>query len=275
MPLPILSHRQPPSRADLLRLFMKAEARWCEQLSEPVATDFGTAYANAQYPMTWSANQVLDAELPDHLDAQTALLTADGFFESRETHCYRWIMNVSAAAGRVAPLVDALKARGFREDPFEVHALERTPEGRVVEAGGLKIIPARASFKHVRQILEESWSSVAYGPQHVDALMNQLDDPHWDALLILKDARPVAYGGVLSVGEFGRIDDVYVSPAFRRQGIGTTLMSRLVEICARSLFKTVLLATDAANAPAHRLYAKFGFRRVGEIVNYLSPRAVK
>src|SRR5687768_17587178 len=101
MPLPILTHRQPPSRADLLRLFMKAEARWCEQLAEPVTTDFGTAYANAQYPVTWSANQVLDAQLPEHLDAQRALALADEFFAERKTHCYKWVMNVSAPPERV------------------------------------------------------------------------------------------------------------------------------------------------------------------------------
>src|SRR5258706_537062 len=77
----------------------------------------------------------------------------------------------------------------------------------------------------------ERWNE----PQVAEAHMLQLDDPHWDALLALRDGRPVGGVGVLSVGDVGRIDEVFVSEPARRRGIGRTLMSRALEICARSL----------------------------------------
>ena len=98
--------------------------------------------------------------------------------------------------------------------------------------------------------------------------MSHLDDPHWDALLALRDGEPVARAGVMAVGEIGRIDQVFVSEPFRRQGIGRTMMGRVLEICARSLFKHVMLAVDPRNHAAITLYEQLGFRKIGQIVAY-------
>jgi ribosomal-protein-alanine N-acetyltransferase len=102
--------------------------------------------------------------------------------------------------------------------------------------------------------------------------MMHLDDPHWDALLALKDGTAVATLGVLAVGEIGRIEQVFVSPEHRRRGIGRTMMSRALEICARSLFKHVFLSCDGDNTPAIALYKELGFTKIGEIVSYY-PRS--
>ena len=61
----------------------------------------------------------------------------------------------------------------------------------------------------------------------------------------------------------------------RRQGVGRTLMSRALEICARSLVKHVMLSVEPGNVAAQALYARIGLRKIGEIVSYhaLWPRA--
>jgi len=73
---------------------------------------------------------------------------------------------------------------------------------------------------------------------------------------------------VLAVGDAGLIDDVYVAPTHRRCGIGLTMMSRAMEICARSLFKHVMLTVRPDNAPAQALYARLGFVKIGQFVAY-------
>ena len=126
------------------------------------------------------------------------------------------------------------------------------------------IIPARASFRHARQLAEESsrdWDT----PQLADAWMLHLEDPQCDAILALKDGVAAALVIVLTIGEIGGIQDVFVSAAFRGQGIGRTMMSRALEICARSLFKHVFLSVDPDNTPAVNLYRKVGFERIGRI----------
>ena len=42
--------------------------------------------------------------------------------------------------------------------------------------------------------------------------------------------------------DLGRIEPLYVAESSRRQGLGRTMMSRALEICARSLFKHVFLS---------------------------------
>ena len=83
-----------------------------------------------------------------------------------------------------------------------------------------------------------------------------------------KDGQPVAWVSVLTVGEMGEIEDLFVSTKFRRQGIARTMMSRALEICARSLFKHVFILTAKDNAPAQALYRGFGFEPLGELVSY-------
>jgi ribosomal protein S18 acetylase RimI-like enzyme len=138
---------------------------------------------------------------------------------------------------------------------------------------GLTIIPARASYKHARQLFEEGagdWNT----PELADADMMHLDDPHFDALLALKDARAVAHIGVLAAGEIGRIESVYVTKSMRGQGVETVMMSRAMEICARSLFKHILLGVAPHEAGAIAVYQKFGFRKIGEFVARISVLAI-
>jgi ribosomal protein S18 acetylase RimI-like enzyme len=101
--------------------------------------------------------------------------------------------------------------------------------------------------------------------------MAHLDDPHWDALLALREGTAVAAVGVLAVGDVGTIDELYVAKDHRRQGIGRTMMGRALEICARSLFRNVMLSVPPENEAAQVLYRGLGFRKVGEVMSYRSP----
>jgi ribosomal protein S18 acetylase RimI-like enzyme len=148
--------------------------------------------------------------------------------------------------------------------------LQQLPTHPTREIPGLKIIPARASFRHARQLFEES-AARHKTMQVADADMLHLDDPHWDALLALKDGRPVAHIGVLGAGEVGRIDNVYVAQSHRKQGVGSLMMSRVLEICSRSLFKHVMLSVLPSNTDAIALYQSFGFKQIGDITGYFRP----
>jgi ribosomal protein S18 acetylase RimI-like enzyme len=104
--------------------------------------------------------------------------------------------------------------------------------------------------------------------QLTEAAMLRLDDPHYDALIAIKDSAAIAHVGVLAVGEIGAIYQLCVTEALRRRGFGTVMMSRAMEICARSLFKHVFLGVTPSNTAAIQLYTKFGFRKIGEWVEY-------
>jgi L-amino acid N-acyltransferase YncA len=59
-------------------------------------------------------------------------------------------------------------------------------------------------------------------------------------------------------------DSIYVDPAYLGQGIGTTLLARLIENCERAgARQMVAVIGGRENTASVRLHAKFGFRHVG------------
>src|SRR4051794_9702763 len=267
MPLPILQSANHPGTADLVRLFHRTELHWTRHLSEETQLDAGVAFANPELPRVWDANRVLDAAAAEGSAPAELVDEVDAFFAERGTPCAQWTMNPSAPVERTAPLVQFLESSGWHAAPEDILYLPGRPTAPIPEPAGLTITPARASYRHWRQLAEE-WAGCQGEPQLADAAMLHLDDPHYDALLALQDGTVAGRAGVLAVGDVGRIDQVYVAEAFRRQGIGRTLMSRALEICARSLFRHVMLSMQPRNDAARALYDDIGFQNIGQIVSY-------
>ena len=267
MPLPILQVPTDPTPENLVRLFHRTELHWVRSLGEETQLDVGAAFTNAALPAVWDANLVMDASVPPGTSAEEALAEAEAHFESAGVACRQWVMNPAAPPERVTPLVELLTSRGWRPKPYDIMHLAGRPPGPVREVAGLTIIPARASFRHARQLAEAA-AACRGEPQLAEALMLPLDDPHWDLQIALRDGRAVARAGVLAVGEIGRVEHAFVREDSRRQGIGRTMMSRVLETCARSLFRHVMLSVTPDERPAIELYSGLGFRKIGQLVAY-------
>ena len=267
MPLPILQLHTDPTPENLVRLFHRTELHWVRHVGEEAQLDAGVAFTNPQLPDLWDANTMIDAALPPGVSPAEAVEEVRRHFEHAGTACRQWILNPSAPEAQTRPLSDHLTASRWRPYPYDVMHLAGRPAGAVAEAVGLTVIPARASFRHARELADEA--AAAHGvPQLAEASMLHLDDPHWDVLIALRDGKAVARAGVLAVGDIGRIEHVFVSPSFRRQGIGRMMVARVLEICARSLFKHVMLCVPPGEQAGIDFYARFGFRRIGRLVAY-------
>jgi GNAT superfamily N-acetyltransferase len=274
MPLPILNLPPPPPDNDVLvRYFHQTERHSTEHLAEANELDIGLAFANPAMSKVHDANRIMMASLPDGMSPQQALELVEAHYAAQGVRCWRWIMNPSAPASRSQPLVEFLRSRGFKDQREDVLYLKQMPGRVVMQSSALTIIPARASYRHARQLAEVTVANREpdEAAQLVEAALAHLDDPHYDALIALKDGIAVAKVGVLAAGEIGRIEPLFVAEPFRRQGIGRTMMARALEICARSLFKHVFLSCMPDNAPAQSLYMSLGFVKIAEINSYLAP----
>jgi ribosomal protein S18 acetylase RimI-like enzyme len=270
MPLPVLHSRGEVRAEDLLRFFHRTELHYTRHLGEEVALDVGTGFFSRELSEFHLANRVLDAALPDGVLPAEAVAAVDAAFGEQGLTCRQWVLNPAAQHARTAPLAAHLVAAGWRIEAADVYCLSGAPAGAVRQMPGVTIIPARASFRHARQLAEEMAASRGE-PHAADAAMLHLDDPHWDALLAIRDGVAVGYVGVLAVGDVGRIEQVYVAMAQRRRGIGRAIMTRAMEVCARSQFRHVLLAVAQDNVAAQRLYTQLGFRNVGRMITYQRP----
>jgi GNAT superfamily N-acetyltransferase len=268
MPLPILHVVHAPNAATLVRYFHQTESNWTAHLAEPDGLACGTAYANPQLPNVHQANRVLDAALPAGMGADEAFGLVTKYFEQKNSRCWQWVMNPSAPAEQTAPLVEYLLAHGHAARTESILSMDRiSAHGIKPPSLPLQIIPARASYKHARMLLEQC-AADDREPQLADAGVMHLDDPHYDALLALHEGSAIAMAGVLSVGEIARIAQVFVSAAHRRQGVGATMLARALEICARSLHKHIFLSVTPDQTAAAALYRQFGFRELGTFTTY-------
>ena len=57
------------------------------------------------------------------------------------------------------------------------------------------------------------------------------------------------------------LNDLYVAPTFRQQGVGVALIDAAKMLCATTSAKGLLLETGADNVKAQALYVKTGFQK--------------
>jgi len=58
---------------------------------------------------------------------------------------------------------------------------------------------------------------------------------------------------------------IYVHPAYRKKGIASTLMQKLIELANARGYATLVAGIDADNDASIALHEKLGFKKVGEI----------
>jgi N-acetylglutamate synthase-like GNAT family acetyltransferase len=268
MPLPILQAHAEPTPDDLVRLFHRTELHWLRHLGDEAQLDGGVAFTSRELSTVVAANSMIDAALPPGASPSDVVEEVRRHFEEAGTTCQRWLLNPAAPEAQTRPLAEHLAAQGWTTQSSDILYLAGRPAASAAPPDGLTIIPARASFRHARQLAEQA-AAEAGRPQLADASMLHLDDPHWDVMIALREGNAVARAGVLAVGEIGRLDQLYVSPPDRQLGVGGTMMARVLEVCARSLFRHVMVSSESGDSEGADLYAAWGFRRIGQMTAYV------
>ncbi len=259
MPLPILKMPQ----IDLVRLFHRTQLHWSQHYGDSTTLDVGQAIGNASLADVPGANILLDASLPASVTPSNAMQILEQHFSSIVCRCRSIVPNPAADPQTTLPLIDHLLDSGFTRQICDILYLKRLRMGNRVALPDVRVIPARASYAHARQLAELAADDALASRQQVEATLLHLDDPHWDAWMALRDGQVVGGAGVLAVGEAGLIENVFVPAAFRRQKIATLLMDRLFDICARAQFRHVLIGCPADHPLARGFFANLGFERVG------------
>jgi GNAT superfamily N-acetyltransferase len=268
MPLPILSTSYEPAPADLLRHYLRCRLHWVRHLSDDeTVLDVGTAFTNPQLAAIGDANHIRDVSAPPGESPANVVKMVDDHFDARGVRCAYYVMNPSTPAEQNGALIEHLISTGYTPATRQVLMLGKFAGAAPRAQADLKLIPTRASYRHFHELAERHASEIG-APQLTQAWEAHLDDPHYDALLALENGATIAHGGVLAIGEMGYLAQIYVAPARRRQGIGTLILSRLMEISARSLFKSIYVDLDSSNPAAESLLKKFGFRAIGQSTIY-------
>lgn len=95
-------------------------------------------------------------------------------------------------------------------------------------------------------------------------LKGELQNPNSKYIVAKFDNTIVGFGGIWKAVDDIHITDIVVRKNQRNNGIGSVILSKLIEISKSDKnIKALTLEVNSNNIPAQKLYEKFDFKRVG------------
>lgn len=108
--------------------------------------------------------------------------------------------------------------------------------------------------------LKESWN--------LDSFSNELSNPLAKYLIAKINNKIVGFVGVWTIIDEGHITNMAVHPEFRKKGVGSALLTSLIESSKDWGCNSLTLEVRSSNKAAKDLYKKFGFLEEGIRKNY-------
>ncbi|WP_373461306.1 ribosomal protein S18-alanine N-acetyltransferase [Arthrobacter sp. B1I2] len=97
----------------------------------------------------------------------------------------------------------------------------------------------------------------------VQMFLDELSQPETRRYLVAETADGiVGYAGLMCIEPIADIQTIAVVPEYEGRGIGTTLLTQLIEEARRRYAVDVLLEVRADNPRAQQLYTRFGFEQI-------------
>jgi ribosomal protein S18 acetylase RimI-like enzyme len=115
------------------------------------------------------------------------------------------------------------------------------------------------------------WRGPGYAEAAAEQCLRETREQRGQVLIAELDGQPVGFAaGIVGdlapfdrltarAGPYGRVTELYVRPAARRQGIATRLLARLDRYFARAGCDAVRIEVFAPNRAARRLYERLGY----------------
>ena len=99
-------------------------------------------------------------------------------------------------------------------------------------------------------------------------LEKEYENPNTTYIVAKFENEIVGFAGILKVLDEATLMNIVTKKDKRNLGIGSTLLSHLIDIAKSQKMKTLTLEVNEHNVPAINLYKKFNFKEVGIRKNY-------
>ena len=126
-------------------------------------------------------------------------------------------------------------------------------------------------ISHINGVYELSKECFSI-PWSLDSISNEVENPLAKYIVAENSAtnEVVGYVGIWIVAGEGDITNIAVSPSYRKQGIASNLLIKLLEVCNKNNCTDITLEVRTSNIPAQNLYKKFNFKEEGIRKKYYS-----
>ena len=94
-------------------------------------------------------------------------------------------------------------------------------------------------------------------------LKKELEDVNSEYIVIKSNEDILGFAGIWKSPVDCQITNIVVKKTCRKQGIGSLLLEKLIEIAKTTSFEMVGLEVNENNISAIKLYEKYGFQKVG------------
>ena len=117
---------------------------------------------------------------------------------------------------------------------------------------------------HINGVYELSKACFSV-PWSLDSISYEIENPLAKYVIAqdLSTNEVVGFAGVWIVAGEGDITNIAVHPSYRKQGIASQLLSKLLELCKDNNCNDITLEVRVSNTPAQKLYTQFGFVNEG------------
>lgn len=128
------------------------------------------------------------------------------------------------------------------------------------------------SYENVSQVAnleKECFNSHAWSEK---LFIEEIPQENKHYIVVLEEGKVVAYGGFAQVLDEAHIMNIAVDASFRKQGIGTKIIERLVEKAKALNIASITLEVRESNIPARNLYEKHSFVLAGVRKGYYQDK---
>lgn len=121
-------------------------------------------------------------------------------------------------------------------------------------------------IKYVHNIEVQSFST----PWSEKSFLDELNNSAAYYFVALAEDFPAGYVGMWEISGQCDITNIAVLPDYRGKGIGSALLTHLIEKCKKQLLSPITLEVREHNVPAIELYKSFHFKPIGFRKKYYS-----
>ncbi len=125
----------------------------------------------------------------------------------------------------------------------------------------------KAELSHAADIIRIEKASFS-APWSDASILSAIEDDVVKCICLLKDGAVAGYAMYAFVCDEGELLNIAVDPEFRDLGLGSILLSKVIENGKESGAETIFLEVRESNTAARTLYTKFGFCEIGKRKNY-------
>lgn len=266
--------------ATLSRAYQQSQLIMADSTSLQTSLDGAIAFTNTSRPSLPQCNFAAQLHVPSGLNASHVVDQTLSHFSAQGARCLRvYLTDTLCESGadtddiQSAPQSNELSRELTRKGyslvaEQSLHLLGRFHEAVHAperSADSLQIIPGRSAYAELSRL----WLSLSLPPkidarQACDHHIDTLDDARVECFLARLRGQPAGVVKVITANQVGVIDDLFVTPSLRRQGIAGQLLVHAVSFCVRSQLQSVVLASQTGSFE-HAWLTSRGFTPVASL----------